>query len=161
MFKNRESIDEFIQLNGIKAFLDLMILDGEIKTYEYCGLTEAVKFKENNKMPTKHIMTRAEAIECFTKHMPWTTGSSAEKVINFYVAAGMLEIKEDNINWNMPLYIIARNGIKLDVVNLGHGYKGKLIVQIEDDLTVDGTLPKVYVPDNNGYVVQFDACVFN
>lgn len=41
-------------------------------------------------------MTRAEAIACFKEHMPWT-GISAEKVIDFYIAAGILEIKEEEL----------------------------------------------------------------
>lgn len=48
---------------------------------------------EEIKMSTKHIMTRAEAIACFKKHMP--DAGRAEPVIDFYVAAGMLEIKEE------------------------------------------------------------------
>lgn len=87
MFKNRESIDEFIALNGIKIFLDLMILDGEIKLYEHKGLKITDK--------PKHIMTRAEAIACFTKHMATPSATSAERIIDFYIAAGMLEVKKE------------------------------------------------------------------
>lgn len=48
---------------------------------------------ELSKMPTKHIMTRAEAIAKF--HEARTGYHSAEKIIDFYIAAGMLEIKEE------------------------------------------------------------------
>lgn len=42
----------------------------------------------------KHIMTRAEAIELFKEHMP-PEYSKANRIIDFYIAAGMLEIKEE------------------------------------------------------------------
>lgn len=42
----------------------------------------------------KHIMTRAEAIELFKEHMP-AEYSKANRIIDFYIAAGMLEIKEE------------------------------------------------------------------
>lgn len=51
------------------------------------------KFKEKE-MPTKHIMTRVEAIELVKKHLP-EVWSSADRVVDFYIEAGMLEIKEE------------------------------------------------------------------
>lgn len=45
------------------------------------------------KVPTKHIMTRAEAIVKLSEAM--IGYHSVEKTIDFYVAAGMLEIKEE------------------------------------------------------------------
>lgn len=48
--------------------------------------------KDKVKMPTKHIMTRAEAIAKLSEAM--IGYHSVEKTIDFYIAAGMLEIKE-------------------------------------------------------------------
>lgn len=45
-------------------------------------------------MPTKHKMTRAEAIECFKKHFPADVYPPS-RVIDFYIEAGMLEIVEE------------------------------------------------------------------
>lgn len=60
-------------------------------------------FNEETKMPTKHIMTRVEAIDCFNKHMTTPSATSAERIINFYVAAGMLEIKEEEELPGLPI----------------------------------------------------------
>lgn len=47
-----------------------------------------------NEMPTKHIMTRAEAIAKLSEAVVGPNYSAA-KIIDFYIAAGMLEIKEE------------------------------------------------------------------
>lgn len=44
-------------------------------------------------MPTKHKMTRAEAIELLKKHFPCS--GNENKTIDFYIEAGMLEIVEE------------------------------------------------------------------
>lgn len=65
------------------------------------------------KLPTKHIMTRAEAIALITQHMPKIFDPAS--VIDFYVAAGMLEIKEENpisqILANLPFLNMDRSDI--------------------------------------------------
>lgn len=53
---------------------------------------EMLATKEANK--TKHIMTRAEAVVTFANIMSWNE-QSAEKAIDFFIAAGMLKIKEE------------------------------------------------------------------
>ena len=64
------------------------------------------------------------------------------------------------LNWNRPLKIKTYKG-NVRVIYLGIGWKGKRIVQIEIDDDNDGTLPNVYVPDEDGYVVQFDTKIEN
>lgn len=54
-------------------------------------LEQHLKDKENE-MPPKHIMTKTEAIALLQKHMPI---GNAAKAIDFYIAAGILEIKEE------------------------------------------------------------------
>lgn len=82
MFKNREHAEEFILDSGWKRFLDLMILDGQIK------------FKDSKPMQhEKKKMTRKEVIEIFKKHMPIVR--NPESTIDFYIETGMLEIVEE------------------------------------------------------------------
>lgn len=53
------------------------------------------KEKEKEIPKIKHVMTRAEAIECLAKHAPFT---NPEKIIDFYIEAGMLEIKKEEVS---------------------------------------------------------------
>lgn len=66
--------------------------------------------------------------------------------------------------WDKPLQIRLKNGT-FKVYNLGLGWKDKRLVQIEPmDARFpahDGSTPNIFNPDNNGYVVEFDACIEN
>lgn len=87
--------------------------------------------------------------------------------------ANKIEVAEKEINkanarkpidWNKPLQIITNHGT-FEVINLGLGWKDKRIVQIEECSarfpSHDGGLPNVFVPDDSGYVVQFDRWIEN
>lgn len=65
-----------------------------------------------NKMLAKHIMTRTEAIALFKEHIPFA-GLMPERVIDFYVAAGMLEIKEEQLKEVIRLCSYERNDLGL------------------------------------------------
>lgn len=110
----------------------------------------------------KHKMTRAEAITMIKRHMPDAQGH--ERVIDFYIEAGMLEIVEEparpKIDWGSHLNIRTKHGV-FEVIYLGIGWKGKRLVQIEENSTHDGTLPSVFAPNDDGYVVQFDSWIYN
>ena len=64
------------------------------------------------------------------------------------------------IDWNKPLKITTNHGT-FKVFNLGIGWKNRRLVQIEENSTHDGTLPNVFAPDPDGYVVQFDRWIVN
>lgn len=57
-------------------------------------------------MPTKAKMTRAEAIKVMEKHLPFS--NNVEKVIDFYVEAGMLDIVEEE---KLPVFEIILNNL--------------------------------------------------
>lgn len=89
-----------------------------MKAYEYF---QSVKDKEMTDKP-KHKMTRAEAIACFSKHMPIV--QRPEDTIDFYIEAGMLEIVEEEKVWvcGMPFNIIEEDLNK----------KGYKIIKLKD-----------------------------
>lgn len=60
-------------------------------------------------MPTKHKMTRAEAIELLKKHFPCS--GNENKTIDFYIEAGMLEIVEEEIKKDIGLETIFRKSV--------------------------------------------------
>lgn len=64
--------------------------------YDYMSLDNTIIFMRNKdkiKMPTQTTLFKSEAIALFKKHMPDASG--AESFINFYIAAGMLEVEEE------------------------------------------------------------------
>lgn len=71
-------------------------------------LIRKCNFKHKSEMITKHIMTRAEAIALFKEYLAKDTG--AERIVDFYIEAGMLEIKEEKEN---PIFEI----ISVEAVN--------------------------------------------
>lgn len=85
----------------------------EIEAYK-CGFMNGLEVKENHKYQLlgydldqilkvmgnykmadkpKHIMTRAEAVSMLRNHMPLS--ESADRAIDFYIKAGMLEVVEE------------------------------------------------------------------
>lgn len=74
-------------------------------------LTEAViSWEQQNRMPTKSIMTRLEAINKLMSI--FGNVLQAEGMIDFYITAGMLEIKEEE---NKPIFEIKENGKPLHI----------------------------------------------
>lgn len=61
--------------------------------FELINLPNIQFIKEEEKMPTQETLTKSETIALFKKHMPDAAG--AESFINFYIATGMLKVKEE------------------------------------------------------------------
>lgn len=109
----------------------------DVNTLDYLTFRDGIRFLKERKTemqsskPTKHIMTRAEAIELFKEHMPWTA-HDAGRVIDFYIAAGMLEIKEEE---DKPIFEIKAEGshnVKIWANGRVEGISGTIINRIPE-----------------------------
>ena len=90
-------------------------------------------------------------------------GYKFEKILDL-VLKDQEKAMAKSVDWNKPLQITTKNGT-FKVYNLGIGWKDRRLVQIEECSirfpSHDGTLPNVFAPDENGYVVQFDSYIEN
>lgn len=115
--------------------------DGYFKSYRD-GFIAGLNIKENHKVSLLGLEVN-ELLDIIEKHL--------------------IE-KKKKLDWSKPLQITTRTGTH-DVINLGIGWKNKRLIQIEECSirfpSHDGSLPNVFNPDENGYVVQFDTYIKN
>lgn len=100
------------------------------KGYNEKQLLEIIDFWEQ-KMSAKQLMTRGEAIE----YMRAISGNilQAEQIVNFFIKAGMLEVKEEKKN---PIFEIKGEFVHIKIWADGRmeGIKGIVINRIPEHL---------------------------
>lgn len=103
-----------IKIKSIDEFSYLILNIG----YETCFqliLNNIVQFikEEKSEMPT--LLTREEAIVLFKKHVPISADNEANQIINFFIAAEMLKVKEEEeISMDISLTTITKQLIVCD-----------------------------------------------
>lgn len=118
--------EEIEEKNKIKIKTDKELID-LINTIGYGAianlfLNNLIELNiEETDMPTNPIMTRAEAIALFKEHLP-SDYNKAERVIDFFITTGILEIKEEEETSFIQVVhkkLISEKGVNISITTVG------------------------------------------
>lgn len=103
-----------------KEISKIVYSNSDPNNFEFMNIVDIRFIKEEKSMPTKRIMTRAEAIVLCADYMAYNK-ESATKIIDFYIKTGMLTVKEEELSFIQAVHakVVHEKNINVTITTIG------------------------------------------